>query len=616
MAGFAVDEAEAAAGAPPAPRKPSVWKRRYSFPPRGWPTVLAAALILEGGLCASLAIWAVVDVIARGRSAIDSGQVFPGISTLVFHFEWGRAAEFVMPLLFLALLFSCGGVSFLVATRREGLERPAARLLTVAACVAQPVLLVAAPLWLRLAPQRSLFTPEGLSFAPLPLPYFGIYPEAVLGVIEPLILLLAAGSLLALTLVLRRRIARGVGGGRIALAAAALVTVFSWLMVDSVNSQYSLQRPRYTPLPEAFWSATLEPSGAFSAGDGVSCTPGGPCTALAVGAITKFGPAGVVGAWATATLRHGRWTLGALLDASPRQGLLGGPQTLACLSADDCLALVNPAPSLRLPPELLTTSDGGERWSSVALPPGIVKQSTLRGVRCAAGHCFILGKTSLFESDDAGHTWYMSLSLPSAPASDATAVGGSASPVLASVGCSSKLDCIAVDDDAGAAVVYSSHDGGRSWTDHRPAGLASLSAVRCIESTCHALGTPSRRGGPPQSSVALFQTADNGATWTDLGPLPDYLFVSDLACPETGECIVVGNNPFSGQALVMVTRNSGATWQQGSGVSGSALTLTSLDCSSPSLCVLTGSDAGGAVLGVSTDAGMRWVVQPFPAIRS
>jgi photosystem II stability/assembly factor-like uncharacterized protein len=572
---------------------------------------MAAVLIAEGALLAALATWAVADIVARGRTAIDSENLLAGVTTPSFRFNWGRAGEFVIPLVFLAVLFIWGGVSYLLAARRDEPPRLWWRLVTLAACVAQPVLLLAAVLLNRLAPNRLLFTGSEFSLPLLTLPYYGVYPKAVLGVIVPLALLLAAGSILSLVLYLNRRLPRGNGGLRVTLAAVVAAIVLPWLMTASVNSEYSLRAPRFTPWPQAFWSATLHPSGRFESSGAVACTPAGPCGVVGLGAVTAVGEDGLARAWSTAVQRDGRWALGAIVDASAADPL-GGPTSFSCRSAEDCLALIGAVPPLHIPPELFTTSDGGTRWASVALSQAI-RNRAVNAVRCTAGHCFLIGATALFESNDAGLTWFASA------AAGIPKVGGGGhrgvtSPAFASVDCSSELDCVAVGADGTFALVYSSRDGGLTWTTHRLVDLAGLGGVRCTSATCYAIGPTVVRGTPFPIPARLFETVDNGAAWADLGPIPFKLLVSDLACPETGECIVVGSNINSLQQVALVTHDNGLTWQQGSGVASAQLSLSDIGCSTPSVCVISGSGPNTAVLAETVDAGKEWVLEPFPMI--
>ena len=271
------------------------------------------------------------------------------------------------------------------------------------------------------------------------------------------------------------------------------------------------------------WVLAHSPAGALDI-TGVQCTPAGGCLALATD--------GSVYSTASSNDYGETWTSGGDLPAT-----LAGAGGLSCQSTQDCLvagyAQTTPGSGAGA---LASSTDGGETWTSVTLPPGI---GLLHGVACNPARCLAVGTTAtntsvvvpgkgvILQSVDGGVTW--TTEAHSTSVDDAFAVSCTARVVCVIVG----TVWIPVSPPTPVGGVITSSDGGRTW---RPAKLQyvpeSMAAVDCASAAdCVAAGTnvlahvalpvkkqrrspraSAYRGGAVQIGVVFPQTEIGGDT--------------------------------------------------------------------------------------------------------
>ena len=154
---------------------------------------------------------------------------------------------------------------------------------------------------------------------------------------------------------------------------------------------------------------------------------------------------------------------------------------------------------------------------------------------------------------------------------------------------STSTTCIAVGDDQNnVPSIVTSDDGGSNWTNAKiPTGVIGLSAVACpTNSVCFAGGNP-----------GILDSKDGGRTWS----VDDSGFLTfGLSCISATECTAVG-----GSSTILKTTD-GTTWSPQVPPSG-LNSLASVSCTSSTVCVAVGVDAGSPAA-VATQNGANWTV--------
>jgi photosystem II stability/assembly factor-like uncharacterized protein len=222
---------------------------------------------------------------------------------------------------------------------------------------------------------------------------------------------------------------------------------------------------------------------------------------------------------------------------------------IACRSASVCEAGGDSASAVR-------TTDGGTRWVSEALPAGVTGVET---VACPSTLvCEAVDGDLAFRTTDGGKTW-VSETLPSG-SGQAEAIACPSTSVCEAVGetstavavtlfaCPSTSACPVLDASSKGpgAVALRTSDGGRRWVSKTLPSTSGklLNAVACpTTSICEAIGwTPGSEvtNASSGSTVVVFRTTDEGASWRSQTVPPGLLALSSIACPSPSSCDAVG----------------------------------------------------------------------------
>jgi photosystem II stability/assembly factor-like uncharacterized protein len=223
---------------------------------------------------------------------------------------------------------------------------------------------------------------------------------------------------------------------------------------------------------------------------GVQCTPIGGCLALSTdGSVYSSASSNNYGA---------TWTTGGDLPAT-----LEGAGGLSCEGTLQCLvagyAPTSPGDGAGA---LASSTDGGETWSSVALPPGI---GLLHGVDCVKQQCVAVGTTVT-------------------------------------------NDTVVV---PGKGVILDSVDGGVTWTaEPHSSAVDDAFGVSCpTRLACVIVGTVWIPVSPPTPVGGIITSSDGGITWRPA--TTEYLPQSMVAvdCASAATCVAAGANQLAHIAL-------------------------------------------------------------------
>ena len=249
---------------------------------------------------------------------------------------------------------------------------------------------------------------------------------------------------------------------------------------------------------------------------------------------------------------------------------------------------------------IIVTTDGGEVWTQAQIPPGVLDATA---VACQPDHrCLAVGSTATggvaLVSASGGSTWTMEGALPS------NITGAN------DISCSNDQTCwvvaqTAIDPDHVAGAVAVTTDGGSSWTTEVvPAGVGILNGVSCLTGqpagtgslpTASTAPAPTGAGGANPSSSATSTTAASSATTTT--PVG----VAGITCTVVGTTATSLDAERSGQGVILTTGNGGATWTDQT--LATAASLMDVSCTGIGSCVAVGtsvSSSTGAGLAVLT----------------
>jgi len=236
------------------------------------------------------------------------------------------------------------------------------------------------------------------------------------------------------------------------------------------------------------WVLEHAPGGALDI-TGVQCTPVGGCLALSTdGSSYSTSSSNNYGA---------AWTAGGDLPAT-----LAGAGGLSCEGTQQCLvagyASTTPGEGAGA---LASSTDGGETWSSVTLPPGI---GLLHGVDCVKEQCVAVGTTVT-------------------------------------------NDTVVV---PGKGVILDSADGGVTWAaEPHSSSVDDAFGVSCTKLVCVIVGTVWIPVSPPTPVGGVITSSDGGTTWrpAKLRYVPESMVAVD--CASSATCVAAGSNLLARIAL-------------------------------------------------------------------
>jgi len=306
--------------------------------------------------------------------------------------------------------------------------------------------------------------------------------------------------------------------------------------------------------------------------------------------------------------------------------------------------------------QLEYTHDGGSTWRQAT---GTVRAVALPQISCVdAQACDVLAElagrgSTLLTTTDGGQTWTSHRGPPLVP--NVSQDGPGADLPGLGMSCARISSCVVV-GYAGASSarsrsqIFRTSDGGVSWSQSTfpPPGSREFvpSGLSCTGTTCVAVGffgqwhSESGPGGRAQGvsylGGAAYTSDDGGARWSASSAPP--VGVSSLSCPGDTDCYALA------PSAVFETEDGGQTWDQvkTSGLPGpsSGWNFISMSCASSSSCWLTGagtpasrpanssaqrsSSPGHALRSVSVgqarallastvDSGASWAVSTAPA---
>jgi hypothetical protein len=407
--------------------------------------------------------------------------------------------------------------------------------------------------------------------------------------------------------------------------------------------------------------------------DAVSCQSAVVCAAIGEWPVAASrGSAGMAAVFSTDGGRT--WSAAGIPPA------IAGLSTISCTSSGFCLAggegFGTDAATGNVPQVIVASSDGGARWSQVAVPTGYfllghVRSSiTISSIHCTTGaQCILTGLFAGTKSGDAFFTTNGGSSWEEAPGWQSATGDGPGAP--SSVSCPSPTICLAVAMDFSfpQANLLISHDGGASWSPLvGPSGqthgsgpaeiqesFLSLVALSCPSfSDCVVVGqgqsdwlfaaATSDAGttwSPSQIPVPLgglhgvscwnaraclavgisatrygaaLSTTDGGSVWRSLPVPPGMPPLAAVACPAPRQCIAVGSNWLTSQSLSVSTDDAGTTWRSTPFAAGTV--VSALACPTPTACWVAGASGGPfgrGFLAFSHDSGRTWRRATLPA---
>jgi photosystem II stability/assembly factor-like uncharacterized protein len=310
---------------------------------------------------------------------------------------------------------------------------------------------------------------------------------------------------------------------------------------------------------------------------------------LTVALLIGLGPV-VVAASAGATApASGAWSIERM---RPGPEPSNSPSAVSCPSTTDCVASSGGA--------LVTTTDGGRRWTRRHLPLAVVE---LGGISCpTTSHCWVVGNTSgdpstgaLFATTDGGTTW----STETVPSGLEGLWGG--------ISCADVAHCwalIPVGTGNGTSVIATT-DGGSTWKVQSLTigGYANLTDISCPTRRRCSMAT---RSDNPHFDGDMGRTSDGGRTWATGQPAAaDF---DSVSCPTASRCWAVGVDNTDSAGLAFATTDGGKTWAPET-LPGATERLEGISCPTTSDCTAVGQS--GVI--VTTDGGSTWNGEVLPA---
>ncbi len=281
---------------------------------------------------------------------------------------------------------------------------------------------------------------------------------------------------------------------------------------------------------------------------------------------------------------------------------VGGAAWVSCPASRTCYAVADTDRHWRArsgqaeePRVLLRSTNGGHSWTALTLPDG--EYNTTTSMSCPTTRMCVMGfdgtRTSqsaggVFITRDGGATW-STIALPTGDGS---------------VGCRNATDCFA----ATSGRWYWTRT---SWATSAPHyGPRYDGPVACP--TAHVCYVP--LAGFQNVLATLERTTDGGASWSNVGKIPELSFVQTLACPAVDRCYA---GAYAYTPLVLMTADGGARWRAEGLPGGSDHGVYSLSCPAVNVCEALVRGLGGRPdeyphLFRTTDGGASWLPQPLP----
>ncbi len=288
-------------------------------------------------------------------------------------------------------------------------------------------------------------------------------------------------------------------------------------------------------------------------------------------------------------------------------------QDLSCPSDNTCYTLGQVAAGSQIVIQLAVTNDGGNSWSSIALP---TEMGVLASFSCAsADTCAVLGldlagDPVFLETTDGGQTWSTQAGPPEVKTN----------PMVDTIDCLSATTCLAVvsSGKGGTSAALTTSDGGASWSDAAlPASFAAFGAQCLSGGTCVVTGFDAT---PDGSGAALYST-DGGATWSPATVPPGTGILSGLSCADATDCLTTSfSDGTTAQSTVLRSTDGGATWTDVAAIGVPDARVTDISCPASTECWASGlivpPASGNALppglLALSTDQGQSWQPAQLP----
>lgn len=259
--------------------------------------------------------------------------------------------------------------------------------------------------------------------------------------------------------------------------------------------------------------------------------------------------------------------------------------SLSCVDAETCSALSWNSASSTV---LLSTTDGGETWSSEPFPGerstiGVGALSCVSRTSCVAVAYDQRGTLSAMVTDNDGATWSQHALPSTKPPSLPAPLRGPSPFVADDLQCFPGGACVLLGNQSLSAVGFSSTDGGATWeVASVPTHFDPGYNFSCSEAdACMAVGTG---GGPDRPVVAV--STDGGHTWTETttpAAGSSREFLNWVSCTGGPTCFVTGGGD---NGFVAETANHGA-WQTVTLPTG-VLTVGNISCPSAAVCYALG----------------------------
>jgi hypothetical protein len=238
---------------------------------------------------------------------------------------------------------------------------------------------------------------------------------------------------------------------------------------------------------------------------------------------------------------------------------------------------------------VITTSDAGATWTSVASPQNAL---AVLSVTCASpSDCVAIvsdgTSTWAAHSADFGQSWQQEGNLPSTfqPENDITCVAG---------GICLDAGYVPTSNSHGQGAVAVSADGGQTWALAAvPSGIGVLQSTACPSTTvCLAAGTTATTvSDVVPAKGELLRSTDGGHTWEQSARTVPVEDVYGMACPSAQQCAMVGTFWFGlpevGVGSVAQSIDAGSTFRS-SPTSYTPITLAAVACPSTSKCIAVG----------------------------